>query len=234
MKKIKFPKWLKWLSTLLGIILLAIVLWLSHTYQAESDAQHYLTQSSVTTLANGDIQLTPDKPNQSGLIFYPGAQVDPVAYLPLLEPLRQQGVTIIIVKMPLNLAVLDGNAALRYINSANHSNIANWFIGGHSMGGAMASQFASEHTDLVHGLILLGAYPYKNYPANKTLIVYGDLNTSVAKKVQQSENVHVLTGGNHAQFGAYGKQFGDAEATLSAEQQRQQTADLIIAFMQSY
>ena len=231
-KSSRLARLLKWIGSLLLLLMLGIGLWLGHTYQPEPFVQSYTTSATTHSLDDGSLQLTPDSPNQVGLVFYPGAQVAPAAYLPLLEPLRVQGYTIIIAKMPLNLAVLDGNAAERLMAKA--PTITKWFIGGHSMGGAMASQFAAEHPDTVSGLMLVGAYPYKDYPASKTLIVYGDLNTSVAKKVNQTENVYVLAGGNHAKFGAYGHQFGDAAATLSAEQQRQQTANYMLQFMQQH
>ncbi len=37
------------------------------------------------------------------------------------------------------------------------------------------------------GLILLGAYLYGGYPAEKALTVYGDLNTTVAEKVDYTK-----------------------------------------------
>ena len=38
---------------------------------------------------------------------------------------------------------------------------------------------------------------------------------------------HVIAGGNHAQFGSYGKQNGDGNASVSAEDQQRQTAELV-------
>lgn len=99
------------------------------------------------------------------------------------------------------------------------------------MGGAMASDFASKNPDKVEGLILLGAYLYGDYPAEKALTVYGSFNTSVAEKVDYSENVVVLEGGNHAQFGNYGKQKGDVDATITGEEQQDMAAEAIARFL---
>ena len=99
------------------------------------------------------------------------------------------------------------------------------------MGGAMASQYAAENQDKIDGLILLGAYPYKEYPLERTLTVYGSLNTSVADRIDYTENVIVIEGGNHAQFGNYGHQDGDAIATVSREHQQELTVTAIIDFI---
>ena len=37
-----------------------------------------------------------------------------------------------------------------------------------------------------------------------------------------------ISGGNHAGFGNYGAQRGDGEAAISAEEQQEQTVDLIL------
>ena len=109
--------------------------------------------------------------------------------------------------------------------------IRHWYIAGHSMGGAMASKFAAEHPDAVEGLILLGAYIYGDYPAENTLTVYGSLNQSVEDRIDYTENVIEIEGGNHAQFGNYGSQKGDPPATISAQDQQAQTVEAIQKFL---
>ena len=114
---------------------------------------------------------------------------------------------------------------------AQFPDIRHWYLAGHSMGGAMASQFASEHPDKVEGLILLGTYPYGDYPVEDTLTVYGSLNQSVEDKIDYTENVVKIEGGNHAQFGNYGPQKGDLPAAISAEEQQAQTVAAITDFI---
>lgn len=128
------------------------------------------------------------------------------------------------------MAIFDANAAEKVISQ--FPEYQNWYIAGHSMGGAMASQFAAEHPDQVDGLILLGAYLYGDYPAENTLTVYGSLNQSVEDHIQYTENIVEIEGGNHAQFGNYGPQKGDPPAAITAQEQQAQAVDAIESFLQ--
>ena len=114
---------------------------------------------------------------------------------------------------------------------AQFPDIEHWYIAGHSLGGAMASQFAADHPEEIDGLILLGAYLYGDYPPADTLTVYGSLNQSVEDEIDYTENVVEIQGGNHAQFGNYGPQKGDAPATISAEEQQAQTVEAVADFI---
>lgn len=69
------------------------------------------------------------------------------------------------------------------------------------------------------GLVLLRAYLYSDYPPADTLTIYGSLNQSEEDKIDCTENVVEIEGDNHAQFGNYGPQKGDALAVISAEEQ---------------
>ena len=131
--------------------------------------------------------------------------------------------------MPLNLAILDENAADGVI--ASHPEIITWFVGGHSMGGAMASAYASAHQDELAGLVLLGAYVYGDYPPADALTIYGTFNSNLEVDIHYTDNVVVIEGGNHAQFGNYGRQSGDPDATISADEQQDEAVDAIAAFV---
>jgi pimeloyl-ACP methyl ester carboxylesterase len=131
--------------------------------------------------------------------------------------------------MPFNLAVLNPNVATSIIDS--HPEIKHWIISGHSMGGAMASSYASQYSDKVDGLILLGAYIYGDYPQEKALTIYGSLNTSVQEKIDYTENIIVIEGGNHAQFGNYGSQKGDAVAQISQLDQQEIAISAMVEFI---
>lgn len=88
------------------------------------------------------------------------------------------------------------------------------------MGGAMASSYASDNPDKIEGLILLGAYIYGDYPAEKALTIYGSFNDDLEAHIDYTENIVKIEGGNHAQFGNYGKQKGDPDAAITADEQQ--------------
>jgi hypothetical protein len=197
----------------------AFLIYVSDYSRADNAALAVMQNNPNLLVQDNLIILTPDTPSDTALIFYPGGKVEAIAYLPILDKIRQNcGITCILVKMPFNLAVFAANAADAVIDQ--FPDIETWYIGGHSLGGAMASNYASKHPGHVDGLILMGAYIYGNYPPKNTLTIFGTLNTSVAEKVNYSENVIAIEGGNHAQFGNYGKQKGDPDATISREEQQ--------------
>ena len=43
----------------------------------------------------------------------------------------------------------------------------------------------------------------------------------------------VISGGNHAQFGSYGAQKGDGQASITAAEQQKQTSDEIIRWIEN-
>ena len=184
--------------------------YVSDYYRAEDVALEMLSAGDNIEVRDNLTILSPSYPTDTAIIFYPGAKVEAAAYLLLLDQLRQTGLTCILVEMPFHLAIFDVNAAEDVM--AQFPDISHWYIAGHSMGGAMASQFASEHPDEVDGLILLGAYLYGDYPTEDTLTIYSSLNQSVEDEIDYTENVVEIEGGNHAQFGNYGPQKGDLPA----------------------
>ena len=225
----------KWVLVLSAVLLLLAIFagvffwYVSDYYRAEDVALEVLAQSDgISTQENLTI-LSPSYQSDTAIIFYPGAKVEAEAYLPLLNQIRQTGVTCILVDMPFHMAIFDSNAAEDVM--AQFPQIEHWYLAGHSMGGAMASKFAAEHPDEVDGLILMGAYIYGDYPDEDTLTIYGSFNQSVEDKIDYTENIVEIEGGNHAQFGNYGMQKGDPPAEISAEEQQRQTVEAIEAFL---
>lgn len=217
------------LLLILAILTGAFFWYVSDYYRAEDVALEVMAQGSGITVQDNLTILSPTYPTDTAIIFYPGAKVEAEAYLPLLDQIRQTGVTCILVHMPFNMAIFDADAAEEVIS--RFPEIQHWYVAGHSMGGAMASKFASEHPDQVDGLILMGAYIYGDYPDEKTLTIYGSLNQSVEDHIDYTQNIVEIEGGNHAQFGNYGPQKGDLPAEISAEEQQAQTVTAIEAFL---
>lgn len=235
MNKKPVPRRKKWLLAG-GIVLLTLAIlagaffwYVSDYYRAEDVALEVMAQGSGITVQDNLTILSPAEPTDTAIIFYPGAKVEAEAYLPLLDQIRQTGVTCILVHMPFHMAIFDADAAEEVI--AQFSEIRHWYMAGHSMGGAMASKFAADHPGQVDGLILMGAYIYGNYPEEKTLTIYGSLNQSVEDHIDYTENIVEIEGGNHAQFGNYGPQKGDLPAAISAQEQQAQTVEAIEDFL---
>lgn len=228
---------MKKILKIVGIIGIIIVIlgvggfyfYVSDYYHASESAMLLLEQSDVTK-EEGYYVVNANE-EEVGFIFYPGGKVDELAYLPLLEDLKNEGITSYLVTMPFHLAVFDANAADQIINA--HPEVKAWYIGGHSLGGAMASQYASEHPEIA-GLVLLGAYPYGDVSQVDTLIIYGSQDEVLDRsKLNGQDSTIVIEGGNHAQFGDYGVQAGDGTATISADEQQRVSAQYIADFIKA-
>lgn len=175
---------------------------------------------------------------RAGLIFYPGGKVEYTAYAPLMQTFAEDGILCLLVQMPFNLAMLDVNAADGLVDL--YPEVETWYIGGHSLGGAMAASYVSNHTDLFQGLILLAAYSTADIADSDLSVVsvYGTsdqvLNMESYEKYKgnlpDSALEVVIGGGCHSYFGSYGRQKGDGEATISREDQMQKTVE---AFLQT-
>jgi dienelactone hydrolase len=178
----------------------------------------------------------PTQPTDTGFIFYPGGLVDPAAYTPLMKQLSDQGIMTIITPMPLDLAVFGVNKANDVI--AAYPNIKQWIIGGHSLGGSMAAQYAKDNAGKLAGIAFMASYPANDMSQSplQVVTIHGSLDglatpTKIAdslKLLPSTTRDVLIEGGNHAQYGNYGPQAGDGVATISREEQQQQTTQAII------
>jgi len=168
----------------------------------------------------------------SGVIIYPGGRVDPRSYAPAARALAEEGHLAVITPMPLNLAVFDSGAAADVV--AAHPEIETWVVGGHSLGGTMAARYAEANADVVDGLMLWASYPAddalatRNEPAVLSIYATND-GLSTIEEIEASRDDLLadtrwieIVGGNHAQFGWYGQQPGDGQATISRMEQQEQ------------
>lgn len=139
--------------------------------------------------------------------------------------------------MPGNLAVLDVNAADGIMEQ--YMAVNSWYIGGHSLGGAMAAIYAANHSSELNGLILLAAYSTSDLKNSglEVLSIYGteDKVLDFEKYEKYRNNLpletteFVVDGGCHAGFGFYGPQDGDGTPTIANEEQIALTAEEISA-----
>jgi len=215
--------------SLVIIFIAGFFIWANNYYHAEDQIVTTIKDDSSIKVIDNLTIISPSIPSDTCIIFYPGARVEAIAYMPLLEKLKDKGYTCVLVKMPLNMAIFNVNAADKVFDKL--PDIKHWYIAGHSMGGAMASDYASKHQNKVDGLILMGAYIYGEYPPENVLTVYGTFNSNLEKEINYTQNIVKIEGGNHAQFGNYGKQKGDPDATISAEDQQTITVNAIVEFI---
>lgn len=118
------------LVLLLCLAILAGGIYLSHSYAPEPSATALLSQESVTVQEDRMV-FQPEGTPSAGLIFYPGGQVEPEAYAPLMDALSKEGVLCVLLRMPLNLAVLSPDQAEGV--QQDFPEISRWYIGGHSL-----------------------------------------------------------------------------------------------------
>ena len=218
---------------------LAFVLLLSlaacKSYPATDAASALVSDALVSVSVKHGVVFFDGPGEESALIFYPGAKVQETAYAPLLRTLAASGVDCFTVKMPFGYAFLGVNKAKKVMRRYDYGR---WFLAGHSLGGAMAAQFAAKHKNELDGLILLGAYSASNltkaefpvlyiYGTNDEVLTRKKLDKGLQKSAPDTRVVE-LEGGNHANFGAYGKQEGDGKAKLSRKKQISQTAGEIL------
>jgi hypothetical protein len=176
----------------------------------------------------------------TGLVFYTGALVQPESYVSTFAPVvAERNVAVFVPKLPLNLAILDTDAASSIID--DNPGIEQWYVGGHSLGGAMACGYAGNNADRVEGLVLFGAYCDSDVSETNlsALVVTGsqdaildadDFESSRDNLPSDSELVDI-EGMNHSQFGAYGGQPGDDPATISDEAARQELTEVVVSWL---
>lgn len=243
----KFWKIVRILWVTFGIL---FILWMANSFRARGFDKSILESDSKVAVAETSrfISFRPNASSQPvGLIFFPGGMVQPEAYAPMLRTIAEQGYSIFIVKLPFGSAPLKSqeadviNQALEIISS--NESIQHWFVGGHSRGAAIASRFAYAHSASFDGLILIGTSHPKEQAfdlSDSTLAVtkiYAS-NDGLASPDEVKDNAIYLPanttwvlieGGNHSQFGYFGKLLFDNPATISREQQQELTIEAILS-----
>ena len=234
---------MNWTLRGLMVLVLVFIAWGSITPQPMPEALNALQSDAQVTVDSGQ-WLTFEPAGQqpaTGLILYPGGRVDYRSYAPAARAIAARGSLVVITHAPLNLAVLHPGAASDVISA--HPEIQHWAIGGHSLGGAMAANFAYTHPGAVQALVLWAAYPAgsNNLSASglKVLSISGTLDgLATPEKIAASATLLpadttwvAIPGGDHAQFGWYGDQAGDNPATISREEQQAQIVAATVALL---
>jgi hypothetical protein len=227
-----------WLT--LGI---GFTVWMFYSYQSKGvDQSVFKSSSTVEVAENKDLySFTPTHSYQNVFIFYPGALVDPEAYVPLCRKIADNGCKALLIKMPWRLAQLGYKKPIELNLFADTTK--QYILAGHSQGGKMAAQFVYENPALIGKLILIATTHPRDIDLSKAVIpimkIYGS-EDGVADSEAVNKNKPrlpaatkyvLIKGANHAQFGYYGFQLGDNKAGITREEQQQITLNNILSFI---
>ena len=231
-------------STILVLVAVGVFfIWANNVYHADQNmvaTARQLKEFQITYAKNWlQIQKVGATPSV-GFVFYPGAKVEPDAYLQLLEMLASQTeISIFVTRPPLNLAMFGINDATKIFEQ--NGQITKWYVGGHSMGGSMACMFAKNEEAKISGLILLGTYCGSDISkANIRVLSVNGTRDGVfppakiqasAKELPSSATFEKIEGMNHAQFGNYGSQNGDFDPEIDDGVAKSRVVSVIRTFL---
>lgn len=223
---------------LLGAI--SLVAWATLRAQEPTERAVQVLQENGVQREEGRLVFQPSSPTDTGLIYYPGGLVDPEAYAVTGQGIADAGYLAVIPKMPLNLAFTGINRADRI--RPDYPEIETWVIGGHSLGGAMAAEYAKNHVDGVDGLIMYASYPANNddfvdFPIPILSIVATNdpgapRQEAFYQAVRDAARLVTIEGGNHRQYADYAFQRDDGIATISAAEQQRQIIAATVRFLE--
>lgn len=225
------------IALIVGAAAIGFLVWALTPLGPSADALAALESGDGVTVTHAEgawlfLPETASDAPETGLVFYPGGRVDARSYAPFARALAAEGHAVAIVKMPLSLAVLKPGAASGILAMPQLAGVSRWAAGGHSLGGAMAAQFVADGApECVRGLLLLAAYAPEGADLSDSGLYVVDVTASLdtvldadawasGKALLPGDTLRVtVPGGNHAGFGSYGAQSGDAEATITPDEQ---------------
>lgn len=235
------------LSSLSVVGLLLFFLWASIYNKASERAIGFYTNDTASYIAEdkGSYIAFSSKGNSKDVafVFYPGKKIEAKAYSPIAGKIAEKGFDVFIAKMPLNIAFFNLNAADKIINNEKYTS---YVIGGHDLGGEIASTYALKNSENIKGLILLASYPNDNTSFKnkdmKVISLYGSEDKIVnIEKVEESKNqfeknavLDIIKGGNHSFFGDYGKEKNDGEIETTQDQLEDITVDYITGMLKGF
>lgn len=172
------------------------------------------------------------------IVIYQGGLVSTEAYIPFSSNLRDEGYHVYLMKMPLNLAILNTGIIDEVI--LKHDSLPYYGVG-HSLGGAALSFWIEDHPNALDGMIYLASYSSVDltHVSSRILSIYGTRDGvlsdqdffTASKFYNDSFQLEMITGGNHANYFNYGPQEGDLTACISMETQQLMTIELIVDFI---
>lgn len=191
---------------------------------------------TVTESPEG-VVLAGGAPSEQGLVFFAGARVDPAAYAATLGEVAASGVTVVIARPTLNLAILETRPLETWQRLA--PGVTRWAVGGHSLGGVRACGYAADEE--VSALVLFGSFcasdlagsglPVLSLAGGNDRLSTPTKIADAARLLPASARFVTIPGASHAQFGAYGTQPGDGPQEASTAEVRAVITDAVLALL---
>lgn len=215
------------------------VIWAEHPMEAEAAPLAAVrADASITFRDTGAaVVLTPKRPTGTGLVLFAGARVDAAAYAWKLSGLADAGVAVVIVRPTLDFAIVETRPLADF--EALDPQVRRWLVGGHSLGGVRACEYAEDAG--VGGLVLLGSYCANDLSGTDLPVLsIGGANDGLSTPAKIRAARHLLPasaelveipGSVHAQFGDYGVQPGDGTPTTTDGAVRTAITEDVLAFL---
>ena len=220
---------------LLGIIGLIVIM--AMTQEAMDDMDAILEREYV--YEENNVIVFDQETYKGNIVIYPGGLVEAHAYAMLANLLHEEGYRVFIVRMPLNLAILNRSAFNDIVDTFPSE--YPWYGVGHSLGGA---SLAYVDFDKLDGLVLLGSYfpsgvdisnedlPVLSITAEFDEVINWEHYDERKDLLPADTIFQMILGGNHAQFGYYGTQRGDGQARITRAEQHVLVVLSIIEFIE--
>ena len=196
---------------------------------------HGNPEITITDAPEGIVLAPVDGDSETGLVFIPGAKVDPWAYVAALQGVAENGTTVVITRPWLNLAFFDPRGMDAFTSAV--PDIGTWAVGGHSLGGVRACQLAAD----ADALVLFASYCSDDISGSALPVLsLAGSEDGLSTPTKIAEARHLLPaeaelleidGASHASFGDYGPQDGDGTPTITNEKTRATVTERVSSFL---
>jgi len=174
-----------------------------------------------------------------GFMIFTGAQTDEPAYAYIAYLLHGEGFPVVIPKQPFQMSAFGTKHGMEIIDS--HTEIEQWILVGHSLGGVPVSRIAAARPDRVIGAAFLATYASIDLSsldisairiiAENDGIMNNDRMSRFNHNLPEDSATVMIEGANHQGFAAYNSRSKrDGEAMISWQEQNELSVRYIFDF----